>query len=179
MNATRTDEKYLEPKYTVYSLYSATFNPTFSFSDGLQTVTKNNISSIIPILYPSNNLYEPTDLTQLSYAGVFWAFSDLLVGTMALIMNTLENGTATLDCSSIASNIEHTSLLGSNDLDYFFDLNSEVNSTYTTEYSLSPHRILDKALAQNQTLPFLINQLSFNVTVSMLTDLLLRQVGMS
>jgi hypothetical protein len=72
---------------------------------------------------------------------------------MALIMNTLENGTATLDYSSIASNIEHTSLLGSNDLDYFFDLNSEVNSTYTTEYPLSPQRILDKALAQNPTVP--------------------------
>jgi hypothetical protein len=173
LDANQTDEKYLEPKYSVCSLYNATFDLTFSYDAGLQTVMINNITSINPVSYPTKDPYVETDLVQLAYSAVFWTFSDLLVGTMALIMSS-KNGNATLDYSSIDSNIEHTSLLGSNDLDYFFDLNSQVNSTYTSEYPLSPQRVLDKALAQNQTLPFLIRQLSVNLTISMLNDFLLR-----
>jgi len=172
LDANQTDEKYLERKYSVCSLCNATFNLTFSFAAGLQNITTNNTTCLSAVPYPTYDPYVATDMVPLSYSAVFWVLADQLVGTMGLIMR-LENGNSVPDYGSIDTNIEHNSLLGSNDLDYFFDLNAEVDATYSTEYPLSQQRVLDKGLAQNQTLPFLIQQLSLNVTVNLLNDLLL------
>jgi hypothetical protein len=171
LDANQTNEKYLEPKYSICSLQNVTFHLTFSFDAGLQNITTNNTTFLNAVPYPIYDPYVATDMVQLSYSAVFWVLADQLVGTMGLIMR-LENGNSISDYGSIDTNIEHNSLLGSNDLDYFFDLNSEIDATYSTEYPLSQQRVLDKGLAQNQTLPFLIQQLSLNVTVSLLNDLL-------
>jgi hypothetical protein len=65
--------------------------------------------------------------------------------------------------------LQRTSLLGSVDLDVFFDLNKNKGwkkDENTTQ--LSDQRLQDKALAKNRTLAVLIEELSFNMTVSLL-----------
>jgi len=167
--------KIPEQMYGVCSLWNATYDLNFSYDAGLQNVTNNTITLRNPVAYPTTNYQEDSDLVQLSYSAVFWVITDQLVGSMGLVdyTNSTQNGTSTPGYGSIDTNIEHNILLGSNDLDYFFDLNSEVYNNTNTNQPLSDQRLLDKALAQNQSLPYLIEQLSFNVTVSLMNDPLL------
>ncbi len=91
---------------------------------------------------------------------------------MRIFSNVEPNGTLIPEYSTIDTPLEHSSVLGSKDLDYFFDLNEEVNSN-PPNFTLSDQRLLDKALAQNQSLPFLIEHLAFNITMSLMNDPLL------
>lgn len=75
----------------------------------------------------------------------------------------------------LQSPISRTSLLGSLDLDAFFDLD-EVNNLYSKPEgngSLSEQRLMDKAMAKNRTLDVLIEELSFNISVGLMWDPLL------
>lgn len=160
----------LVPMYSVCNLWNSTYDLGFSFNAGQQTVTNNSITRHNLVAYPQYEPNQPSDTVQFAFSALFWVLADQLVGSMGLV-NRTQNGISKADYGSIDSNIEHNVLLGSNDLDYFFDLNSEVNNG--TEYPLSDQRLLDKALAQNQTLPFLIEQLFFNITISLMNDPLL------
>jgi hypothetical protein len=157
-----------QPMFLVCSLCNASYDLNFKFQGGVQSVQNKNITLLNPVGYPINNPNEPSDLVQMSYSAVFWVLADQMVGSMGLNVNSLTGVPA---YSSIATNIEHNSVLGSNDIDYFFDLNSEVYGTNTS--TLSDQRLMDKAMAQNQSLPFLTQQLSFNITMSLMNDPLL------
>lgn len=74
--------------------------------------------------------------------------------------------------SSLDTYIEHNSLLGSNDLGYFFDMNKLLYWN-NTEEALSDQHLRDKDLAKNQTLEYLIEELAFNITISLMSDPLL------
>ena len=156
------------PNYSVCSLWNASYELEFSFENGAQTVRNNSIRLLNPVDYPVNDPNEPSDLVQLAYSALFMVLTDQLVGYMGIFTNST---TLTPQYGSINTNIEHNSVLGSDDLDYFFFLNSQVTNSNDT--ILSPQRLSDKALAQNETLPFLVQQLSFNVTVSLMNDPLL------
>lgn len=165
--ANETDQKYLTPQYSVCSLWNATYDLTFTFDDGQQNVASNGMTLLNPVSYPP---YGTTDFVRMSYSAVFWVLVDQLVGSMGVIWD-VKNGTGTPPYGSIATNMEHNSLLGSNDLDYFFDINSMAENE--SDWPLSDQRVDDKDLAQNQTLPYLIQHLSFNTTVSLMNDPLL------
>lgn len=160
--------KIHQPMYLVCSLYNASYDLEFTFQNGVQSIQNKSITILNPVDYPINNPNEPSDLVQLSYSAVFWVLADQMVGSMGLNINSLTGAPV---YSSIDTNIEHNSVLGSNDLDYFFDLNSEVYGLNSSV--LSDQRLQDKALAQNQTLPFLTQQLFFNITMSLMNDPLL------
>jgi hypothetical protein len=162
VNGSKTQQ---QPMYLVCSLCNASYDLEFKFQGGIQSVQNKSITILNPVDYPINNPNESSDLVQLSYSGVFWVLADQMVGSMGLNVNSLSGAPV---YSSINTNVEHNSVLGSNDLDYFFDLNSKVYGTNNT--ILSDQRLLDKALAQNQTLPFLTQQLSFNITMSLMND---------
>lgn len=153
------------PTYAVCNLWNASYGVDFSFADGAQTVTELSIKLLNPVDYPISDPKRHSDLVQLAYSAMFTVITDQLVGHMGIFVN---NKTATPQYGSISSEIQHNSLLGSNDLDYFFYLNQLV--TNTTQSRLSAQRLSDKRLAQNQTLPFLVEQLSFNLTISLLND---------
>lgn len=156
------------PNYSVCSLWNASYELEFSFENGAQTVRNNSIRLLNPVDYPINNPNEPSDFVQLAYSALFMVLTDQLVGSMGIFINST---TSTPQYGSLDTNIEHNSVLGSNDLDYFFYLNSLV--TKSNDTILSAQRLLDKALARNETLPFLVQQLSFNFTVSLMNDPLL------
>jgi hypothetical protein len=69
--------------------------------------------------------------------------------------------------------IQHNSLLGSNDLDYHFYMNQRMLYPLDNNMTLSFQRLQDKALARNLTLDILVEELSFNVTISLMNNLLL------
>jgi hypothetical protein len=63
--------------------------------------------------------------------------------------------------------------LGSVDLDAFFDLDEEKGLYTDKNFTLSDQRVQDKALAKNRTLDVLIEELSFNTTISLMHNNLL------
>jgi hypothetical protein len=166
LDANQTDQNNLTPQYSVCSLSNAAYDLNFTFDSGQQNVTSNSITPINAVAYPE---YGTIDFVGISYSAFFWVLADQVVGTMGVVSTT--NGSGSYPYGSIDTNMEHNSLLGSNDLDYFFDLNSAADNS--SEWPLSDQRINDKGLAQNQTLPYLIQQLSFNMTVSLMSDPLL------
>ena len=165
-----SQNKIPEAKYVTCSLWNASYDIEVSFDNGDQSVRSNDMRLVNPVSYPMLDLQEPSDLVQMAYSAVFWVLCDQLVGSMGLIEST-QTADVIPTYGSMSTNIEHNSLLGSNDLDYFFDLNLKVLNV--TRTMLSPQRLIDKALAQNKTLPFLIEELSFNITVSLLSNPLL------
>jgi len=178
-----TDQYKLGPQYSVCSLWGATYDLTFLFDAGVQNVPNHSVTPINLVPYPIDN--QSSDVVLLSYSAVFWTLADQLVGSMALVLGLQNNGTWLPSYGSINTPLQSNALLGSNDLDYYFDLNSAAGnaSNYSSIFNtgvqsewypaLSGQRVIDKDMAHNQTLPNLIEQLSFNVTVSFLNDPLL------
>ena len=163
--------KIPEPKYVSCNLWNASFNTKFSYESWNQTIQFNDITLLNPVSYPSVQPDQSSDLAQLSYASFFWALSDQVVGSMSAI-NSTQNSSTVRIYASISTGIERNSLLGSNDLDYFFDLASSKTFEVASHagFQLSDQRLADKALARNRTLPDLIQELSANMTVSLLSD---------
>jgi hypothetical protein len=160
------------PQYSQCSLWNASYSLTFLFENGGQTISNNSIILSNPVAYPTSDPNQPSDLVQHSYSALFWVLTDQLVGSMSFFISNTPSLTPNLAYASIDTQIEHNSILGSNDLDYFFHLNKQVYGS-PTNGTLSDQRLQDKALAQNQTLPFLVEQLAFNITVSLMHDPLL------
>ncbi|KAK6436046.1 hypothetical protein LTR95_007767 [Oleoguttula sp. CCFEE 5521] len=163
--------------YSICRLWNTTYSINATFQNGVQTVHDTDLKHLHLVEYPDNDPSTPSPLEQQAYTAFMNAVSDQLVGSMALVMSTAANATTNSSYSSVDTSLSHTSLIGSNDLDYAFDLNQVARGVswddYTKPRNLSDQRLLNKALAQNQTMPFLIEQLSFNTTVSLMTAPLL------
>jgi hypothetical protein len=95
--------------------------------------------------------------------------TDHLVGSIGIFKQSEPNNITTY-LSEITTDIELTALLGSSDLDVFFD---DSHALYSDKIDNDPPRIADIRLAKNRTLDVLIAELSFNTTVSFLSDRLL------
>jgi len=163
-------------EYRVCKLYNATYNLTFTFEEGNQNVSGYPPTILNEVEFPVLNLTAPSNLVQLAYSAYMWAFTDQLVGEMGFYNDTSTNRTTPAEFSEIRSQIGATSILGSSDLDCFFATNEVIpdipgSANYTTFYS--PQRQQDIDLARNRTLDELIPELSFNTTVSLMSDALL------
>ncbi|EMC92254.1 hypothetical protein BAUCODRAFT_126250 [Baudoinia panamericana UAMH 10762] len=165
-----------EQKYSVCALWDATYTAELSYSNGIQTVTEKRIDLASAVPYSNTDPSEPSDLVQLAYSAYFAVLADQIVGSMGLVMKRSATP-ATPAYSSFDSQIVHSSLLGSNDLDFVFHQNQQLKGVpadmISKPYLLKDQRLADKALAQNQTLPFLFEQLAFNFTMSLRSNPLL------
>ncbi|KAK5652632.1 hypothetical protein OQA88_10225 [Cercophora sp. LCS_1] len=158
-----------ERHYTVCRLHDALYDITLKFDNGVQTVVKNNLTIMgNPVSYPDYNSNN-TDMVQHAYSAVMWAISDSLVGSLSLS----EDQSTGVKLGYIDTRIAHTTLLGSDDLDYFFYTNTRNLHPLDDNHWLGKQRLQDKNFARNLTLPFLIEELSFNVTVGFPSNLLL------
>jgi hypothetical protein len=166
--------RILESKYQRCALRNASYNLQLEWIGSAQTV-RGSYLALEEIPFPHDNGESISNMSAQAYSAVFWALTDQLVGQLTWFR---EEDTWKKDLSPefgvIDSPIQHTSLLGSSDLDYFFDLNKN-NSWYPRQGrpELTPQRRQDKNLARNRTLPVLIEELSFNLTVSLLHNELL------
>ncbi|KAK5740028.1 hypothetical protein LTR17_004925 [Elasticomyces elasticus] len=166
-----------QKQYSSCSLWTTTHTTGLSFDNRFQGIRNVSMEDHNPIAYPAYDASQPSNLAQHSYTAIFSILTDLLVGEMGFVTSTAPNSEANSSVGAINSPIARTSLVGSNDLDYVFALNRYTQGTplskVSVPYQLSDQRLLDKALAQNQTLPFLVEQLVFNITMSMMNDPLL------
>ncbi|KAK0103699.1 hypothetical protein ONS95_005707 [Cadophora gregata] len=158
--------------HTVCRLFNASYDVNFDFQAGNQIIQKNTELGILnEIKYPADDPQTPTNYAAHSYTAFMWVVTDQLVGSMGFWIDNTTNR----KFSSISTPIEHNSLLGSVDLDPFFDYNDALyrqNST-TANKTMSDQRREDKDLAKNKTLNALIEELSFNVTISFMSSNLL------
>ncbi|CAL3963305.1 unnamed protein product [Diplocarpon coronariae] len=139
---------------------------------GNQTITKNRESTQLnEIEYPKDDPITPTNYAAHSYSAFMWVLTNQLVGSMGFWTDNSTNR----KFSSISTPIEHNSLLGSVDLDPFFDYNDAlyVRNATNINKKMSDQRNQDKKLAMNKTLSALIEELSFNVTISFMSSNLL------
>jgi hypothetical protein len=163
-----------QPRHLVCQLYNASYDLSLSFMENSQTITVNSLEILNTVGYPPVDPTTPSDLVQHAYSAYMWAFTDQLIGWIGIYNDTsLSNSSCGItEFSEIQTQIEHTSLLGSSDLDYFFDKNHDLFSNSSTGTN-SDQRQQDIALAQNQTLDTLIPELAFNTTLSFMTNDLL------
>jgi hypothetical protein len=165
--------KVAQRQYSQCKLYHAIYDIYLQFDDGSQSITKNNITLLDTVDFPSNSPFVLTNLTQQSYSAYFSVLTDQVVGSMGFLNDTQPDPSRSPAYSQIDTPIIRNSLLGSDDLDFFFDTNKLLYLN-NSGLPLSPQRLQDKALANNQTLPFLIEDLSFNITMSFFTNTYLR-----
>lgn len=178
----RLDERGQRVKdrhYQTCQLYNASYDVNISQYHGVQNVSRNYvIGDAIP--FPTDGLDIVSDMTQHAYAAFMWILCDQFVGKFAWYAKPNASlPTPTRGASqfgSIDSPIQHTSLLGSLDLDAYFEFDEE-NNLYEDQnisniYDLSDQRLRDKALAGNRTLDVLIEELSFNTTLSLMHNVL-------
>jgi hypothetical protein len=157
-----------EDHYLVCQLYNASYSLLISFEEGVQTITNLGTQNLSVVEYPDPNVPISEELlVQHAYSAVFWAMTDLLVGFMGFFSTST---TPPTNFTQLTTQLQYTSLVGSLDLDAFFDSNHPNNIT------VSDQRAQDIALAGNKTLDVLVEELGFNITTSFMTSDLLSYV---
>jgi hypothetical protein len=159
-------------QHMVCSLYSAFYTVNFTFENGIQTINYSNYSQLGEVTYPIVNASAPSNLTQFAYSAYFWAFTNQIIGSMGLATEKLANGSAGDNFSQIQTDLQNTILLGSSDIDVFFD-REHLWTGGSPECSPTGQRAQDIGLARNEPLIILIPELSFNTTMSFFTNELL------
>ncbi|KAH0538880.1 hypothetical protein FGG08_004536 [Glutinoglossum americanum] len=154
-----------ERRYQVCQLYNASYDLKLEWDRGFQNAT-GSYGVLEEVRFPNDKSDVVSDLPQHSYSAFMWALTDLLVGAFSWFVESNQSQFGAIDTT-----VPRTSLLGSSDLDVFFDLNK--NNEDSDETQLSDQRLQDKALAKNRTLGVLIEELSFNMTVSLMHNELL------
>ncbi|KAH6959760.1 hypothetical protein BKA56DRAFT_533090 [Ilyonectria sp. MPI-CAGE-AT-0026] len=164
--------------WQVCRLYNATYDLRLEWDHGVQSVT-GSYTVQDEVGFPGDGLNKVSNMASHAYAGFMWALTDQLVGSFAWFRqknmsdtNSSPGGAAQFGV--IESPIRQTSVLGSVDLDVFFDFNRIYGLyAFDNETDMSKQRLQDKSLARNRTLAVLIEELSFNMTVSLLHNKLL------
>lgn len=163
-----------ERHYQVCQLYNATYNLRLEWDRGTQNV-QGSYKVLEEVNFPNDRSDAAADMSQHAYSAFLWALTDQLVGAFSWFVEEDQSKPyLSPEFGVIDTSIQHTSLLGSSDLDMFFDLN-ENNGWYKVENTgtLSNQRAQDKLLERNRTLKALIEELSFNLTASLLHNELL------
>ena len=163
--------------YLVCELWNATYRIEASFIEGVQSLKILDLDKINTVDFPDDDPTVKADAVQMSYSSFAWAQNAQLVGSMGFFRDlTLKNTTkdnATIDTfSEITTNIKQTSLLGSSDLDTFFEQNHALYPS-RDDGNISDQRAEDIKMAKNHTLDFLIEELSSNFTLSLMSSNLL------
>jgi hypothetical protein len=130
-----------------------------------------------PVPFPSDTPGMISNMAQHAYSAFMWSITDQLVGKFAWYEEVNPSSSASSSRPSqygaLESAIQRTSLLGSLDLDAYFDLDEERGLYRNQNLTLGDQRLMDKRMARNRTLDVLIEELSFNVSVGLMRDTLL------
>lgn len=156
-----------EDYYSICQLYNASYSLNLTFEGANQTIQATSIKLLNAVHYPDEKAPASRDLeVQQAYSSFMWALSDLLVGSMGTYNSTpTDSDEPPMTFSYITTQIERTSLLGSQDLDVFFDRNRAI---WTNDISSSRREDID--LARNRTMDVLIEEVAFNITMSLMNN---------
>lgn len=169
--ADESGTRTLSDHYTTCQLFNSSYDINLSFNQGFQIIIPENVTQLNEVDYPDINAQYSNDLMErYAYSAYFWAIADLLTGSMCISSEyTPISSMLVSNYTEIATQIGETSLLGSSDLDIFFDGNLYLNNLTV----LSDQKLADIGLARNDTLDVLIPELGFNVTMSLMSSDLL------
>lgn len=163
------------PQYQVCRLHNASYDVSLSWDNGFQKVN-SSYEVGEEVFFPHDKLGDISNYAQHAYSAFLWTLTDQLVGLFGWYVESEPSPYRPVQFGAINSPIQHNSILGSSDLDVFFNL-EVVKGLYLnnpeTPGNLSGQRLQDKALANNRTLDVLIEELSVNMTVSLLHNELL------
>lgn len=167
----------VRPHYLQCSLYNTSYHVNFSFVQGAQSLKLLNASKPLNAIdYPNGPSESDKAQMNMAYTSFMWVLSDQLTGSIAFYRNISKESNPKGEIwSEITSNIQNTALLGSSDLQSFFDFNANLypSKKGTKKGKVSDQRAEDIALAQNRTLDVLIEELSSNITLSLMSSDLL------
>lgn len=154
-----------EDHYLVCKLHNASYNILVMFEEGAQEITNLSTANKNIVEYPKNDSPISDEIFQQhAYSAVFWAMTDLLVGSMGFFV---QNTSPPTNFTEITTDLQYISLIGSSDLQAFFD------SNHPGANGISDQRNQDIELAHNRTLDVLIPELMFNITMSFMSSNLL------
>jgi hypothetical protein len=162
-----------ERHYQICTLRNASYHLTIARDHGFQNIS-GSYDVLEEVPFPKDGPNDVSNMAQHAYSAFMWVICDQLVGKFSWYENANQSDpTQASQFGVIDSQIQRTSLLGSVDLDAFFDFDEEKGLYKTVNMSLSDQRIQDKILARNRTLDILIEELSFNTTISLMHNPLL------
>jgi hypothetical protein len=168
-----------ERQYMACELWNATYHLNLHWDKGFQDITASQQPELHnPVYFPNDKPGNESDMSQHAMSATAWAVFDELVGTLSWYKDDAcdpinQENHCSKEFGIINTQLQHTSILGSSDLDVFFDLNEKLDDRGFRVKPLSEQRLQDKALAGNRTLDELIEELFFNTTVSLLHNPLL------
>ena len=167
--------------YSICRLFNATYDLDLHWDHSFQNITGTATPiSMDPVPYPMDEFPAVSNMAQHAYSAFFWALADQVTGSFAWYKEvSLENTEKTRQFGMIQSPIQHNVLLGSSDLNLYFDLNEEPDTCRVGEDALDKQRLQDIKLAGGRILNELIEEMSFNMTVSLLHNDLLTLVFQS
>lgn len=167
----------LRPHQLQCQLYNTSYEVGLSFVQGVQSVElKNGLTPLNLIEYPNGPSESDQAQINMAYTSFMWVLSDQLTGSIAFYTNSSAKSSSENDIwSEITSGIQNTALIGSSDLQAFFDYNRVLypSKKGTSSGKVSDQRAADIALAKNRTLDILIEELSSNITLSLMSSNLL------
>ena len=162
-----------ERHFQTCALHNASYHLTVQRDHGFQNVS-GTYETVEVIPFPADSPNTASNMPRHAYSAFMWVMSDILVGRFAWYKDTNQSDPSLpSQYGIIDSNIQRTSLLGSHDLDAYFSFDEENGLYSNNNTTLSDQRLQDKAMAKNRTLDVLIEELSFNVTVSLMHNQLL------
>jgi hypothetical protein len=162
-------------KYTKCILLNMSYVANFTFENGIQNITITNYTKGNVVEYPVEDATVPSDLVQYAYSAHMWALTDQLIGFMKLYKENSSDSGSDSVYGQIQTPIQDSALLGSSDLDVFFDQRHLLTEN-RSDCEISDQRGEDIELARNDTLRDLIPELSFNITMSYFSSSLLSYV---
>jgi hypothetical protein len=174
------DEGFLRKRryYQVCRLHNATYTIDLEWENGIQ-ITRGDVEAHKPVEYPHDPRGTESNMAQHAYSAFFWALTDHLVGWLGYYQHPDCEVTIPedLNCAKkfgvMATPIGRTALIGSDDLDVFFDFNEEKDEKGFLTREPSEQRKQDKMRANSTTLDVLIPRFAFNMTASILFNPLL------
>ncbi|KAK0616495.1 hypothetical protein B0T14DRAFT_412260, partial [Immersiella caudata] len=159
--------------YQVCSLWNSTYNLNLAWNDGRQDITGTRDLTHRVFYPPIDPPGAITEMSRHAYNAYFQALANQVVGWCSWY-ETISSGPCDKShFGQIRSAISDNLLLGSSDLDVFFGYSQGHKNCKTLYDALSTQRRQDIDLARNRALPELIEELSFNLTVSLMHDRLM------
>jgi hypothetical protein len=160
--------------FQLCQLHNATFDLELAWAGGVQKIN-GSYRVLEEVHFPNHKADKISDMSQHAYSAFLWVLTDQLVGAFSWFVDQDRSKPSLFpEFGVIDTPLQRTSLLGSPDLDVFFDLNKNKGWNKDEDPTrLSDQRLQDKALSRNRTLDVLIEELSFNMTVSLLHNELL------
>jgi hypothetical protein len=157
------DPHSIEKQFSVCKMHEALYSIDISFTNDIQSIVDTGTKVLDAVPYPAQGvLPQGSNLTQFSYAAIMRAIDSLLLGSFSTYNPTADKAAIN---SSIDTNVDLTALLGSPSLSVFFDRRKSRD-----QCTPMGQRKNDIERSRNLTLAELIPELSYNISMAMISD---------